>query len=88
MPIIHPNHRLVNIHRSYTVEEIANPPVVHRNTVREWINRGPPTVDKRRSLLVRKATLHATLANLKRFFQWLAVEPAISRGYGILTPGI
>ena len=36
----HPNHRLVKIHRSYTVEEIAELFAIHKNTVRrlgqEW----------------------------------------------------
>ena len=30
----HPNHRLVKIHRSYTVEEIAELFAIHKNTVR------------------------------------------------------
>ena len=33
----HPNPRLIKIHRSYTVEEIAAVLGVHRNTVRQWI---------------------------------------------------
>lgn len=48
----HPNHRLVKIHRSYSVEEIAIQFNVHKNTVRTWIKEGLPTVDKHRPLLV------------------------------------
>lgn len=48
----HPNHRLVKIHRSYTVEEIAKVLGVHRNTVREWIRRGLQSIDNKRPLLV------------------------------------
>lgn len=48
----HPNYRLVKIHRTYTVEEVASRLGVHRNTVREWVKRGLPTIDRRRPLLV------------------------------------
>lgn len=47
-----PNYRLVKIHRSYIVEEIASLFGVHRNTVREWIKRGLPTSDDRRPMLI------------------------------------
>ncbi len=39
-----PNHRLVKIHRSYTVEDAARCLAVHKNTVRRWIKAGLPTV--------------------------------------------
>ena len=48
----HPNHRLVKIHRNYTVEEVANLLSVHKNTVREWIKRGLPTIDDKRPMLI------------------------------------
>jgi hypothetical protein len=44
----HPNHRLVKMHRSYTVEAIAKRLDVHRNTVRDWIKRGLPIIDHKR----------------------------------------
>lgn len=44
----HPNHRLIKIHRNYTVEEVASVLGVHKNTVREWIRQGLPTTDDRR----------------------------------------
>lgn len=56
-----PNYRLVKIHRSYTVEEIAGCLRVHRNTVREWIRRGLATCDKRRPTLVLGRDLAAFL---------------------------
>lgn len=46
------NPRLVKIHRSYSVEEAASQLAVHKNTVREWIRRGLPTVDHHRPTLI------------------------------------
>ena len=37
-----PNHRLLKIHRSYTVEEVASVLDVHRNSVRNWLRSGLP----------------------------------------------
>ena len=48
----HPNPRLAKIHRNYTVEEVAGLYGVHRNTVREWVRRGLPTIDDRRPMLI------------------------------------
>lgn len=49
----HPNPRLVKIHRSYTVEEVTKLFGIHRNTVREWVNRrGLPTSDDKRPMLI------------------------------------
>jgi hypothetical protein len=47
-----PNYRLVKIHRSYTVEEVADLFGTHRNTVRAWVKAGLPTCDKRRPTLI------------------------------------
>ena len=47
------NHRLVKIHRSYTVDEMADLFGIHRNTVRDWLRKGLGTIDRRRPLLVR-----------------------------------
>ena len=57
----HPNHRHVKIHRSCTVEEIANLVTVHKNTVRGWVNAGLPTTDDKRPMLIRGHELIAFL---------------------------
>ena len=48
----HPNYRLVKIHRSYTVEEVAGLFGTHKHTVRRWIKSGLPTSDSKRPLLI------------------------------------
>ena len=57
----HPNHRLVKIHRSYTVEEIAKLFNIHKNTVRRWVKEGLTTTDDRRPMLVLGCVLVAFL---------------------------
>ena len=57
MGIRNPNHRLVKIHRTYTVDEMAKLFGAHRNTVRDWLHKGLTTVDQRRPLLVRGQVL-------------------------------
>jgi excisionase family DNA binding protein len=57
----HPNPRLVKIHRSYTVEEIASLFGIHKNTVREWVKNGLPVTDDRRPMLVLGRELGAFL---------------------------
>ena len=57
-----PNPRLVKIHRSYTVEEVARRLNVHKNTVRGWIRGGLPTIDARRPTLI-------TGSDLRRFLE-------------------
>jgi len=57
----HPNYRRVKIHRNYTAEEIAKLFGVHRNTVREWVKRGLPTIDHRRPMLIYGSDLAAFL---------------------------
>lgn len=47
-----PNHRLVKIHRSYTVEEVADLFGIHKNTVREWIKKGLRLCDEKRPALI------------------------------------
>lgn len=47
-----PNHRLVKIHRNYTVEEIAELFAIHKNTVRRWVKDGLATTDDKRPMLI------------------------------------
>ena len=56
-----PNQRLVKIHRSYTVEEIARLNV-HKNTIRGWIRGGLPTIDARRPTLITGSDLRRFLS--------------------------
>ncbi len=46
------NHRLVKIHRSYTVGEVADVLGHHKNTVRRWIMDGLSTIDGKRPMLI------------------------------------
>jgi hypothetical protein len=57
----HPNHRLVKIHRSYTVEEIVNLFGNHKNTVRGWVKAGLVTSDDKRPMLILGHDLAAFL---------------------------
>lgn len=56
-----PNYRLVKIHRSYTVEEIASLFGMHKNTVRAWVKAGLPTSDSGRPTLILGRELAAYL---------------------------
>jgi len=47
-----PNHRLVKIHRSYTVEEVALLFDKHTNTIRAWLKEGLQPIDDRRPTLI------------------------------------
>ncbi len=48
----YPNPRLVKIHRSYTVEEIARLLGKHKNTVHNWVKEGLATIDDKRPMLI------------------------------------
>ena len=56
-----PNYRLVKIHRSYTVEEVARLLGMHKNTVRAWVKAGLPTCDGKRPTLILGSDLAAYL---------------------------
>ena len=56
-----PNYRLVKIHRSYTVEEIARLFGNHKSTVRAWVKAGLPTSDRKRPTLILGRELAAFL---------------------------
>ena len=57
----HPNHRLVKINRSYTVEETAGLFGMHKNTVRRWVKDGLAAIDDKRPMLIRGSVLAAFL---------------------------
>lgn len=57
------NHRLVKIHRTYSVEEAARLLDVHKNTIRDWLRRGLPTVDQQRPTLILGRELAEFLAH-------------------------
>ena len=57
----HHNYRLVKIHRSYTVEEIARLFGIHKNTVRHWVKEGLATIDDKRPILILGHVLAAFL---------------------------
>ncbi len=56
-----PNYRVVKIHRSYTVEEIARLLNLHKNSVRTWVKAGLPVSDDKRPKLILGADLAAFL---------------------------
>lgn len=62
----HPNYRLVKIHRSYTVEEIANLLGNHKNTVSRWIKEGLATIDGKRPMLILGHVLVEFLKDRRR----------------------
>ena len=54
------NPRLVKI-RSYSVDEVAQTLGIHKNTIRNWIKNGLPTIDSRRPTLIHGGDLRAFL---------------------------
>ena len=53
--------RRVKIHRSYAVDEAARVLRSHKNTIRNWLKQGLPTVDVHRPHLIRGADLRGFL---------------------------
>lgn len=56
-----PNHRLVKLHRSYSVEDVARLFDIHKNTVRAWVKAALPTCDRKRPTLILGLELAAYL---------------------------
>ena len=56
-----PNARLIKIHRSFTVEEVARVLRTHKNTVRNWIKAGLPTIAGPRPTLIHGPELRRFL---------------------------
>jgi hypothetical protein len=56
-----PNPRLVKMHRSYLVNEVAELFGCHRNTVRNWQKAGLQAVDARRPALFKGSVLREFL---------------------------
>lgn len=46
------NPNLVRIHRSYTVEEVADLFAIHKNTVRNWVKQGLTTCENKKPVLI------------------------------------
>jgi hypothetical protein len=47
-----PDHRLIKSHRSYTTGEAARLLAIHKNTVRQWMKVGLPTIDNNHPILI------------------------------------
>lgn len=68
------NPRRVKIHRSYTIGEVAHLFAVHKNTVRNWIEVGLPSVDGRRPTLILGREL-ASFLHSRRMKRKLRCRP-------------
>ena len=55
------NARLIKLHRTYTVEELADTLAVHKNTVRLWQRSGLEAIDRSRPVLFLGQAVRAFL---------------------------
>jgi Helix-turn-helix domain len=62
----HPYPRLVKVHRTYSVEEVARLFRIHKNTVRSWLKQGLQAIDDRRPILVLGRELSRFLHKRRR----------------------
>lgn len=58
--------RLIKLHRSYTVDEAARTLGKHKNSVRGWIAKGLPTIDKARPTLINGHDLRCFLETQRK----------------------
>ena len=55
------NYQLAKIHRSYSVEEVANMFSIHKQSVRIWVKNGLPTCDNHHPTLILGSDLREFL---------------------------
>jgi hypothetical protein len=58
--------RLIKLHRSYAIDEAARALGKHKNTVRGWIAKGLPTIDKARPTLINGHDLRRFLEGQRK----------------------
>jgi excisionase family DNA binding protein len=63
------NPNLAKIHRTYSVQEVAEIFGIHKNTVREWLKGGLAVIDSGRPSLIDGAELRRYLAHRRRVNQ-------------------
>ncbi|MBN8543660.1 MAG: helix-turn-helix domain-containing protein [Alphaproteobacteria bacterium] len=69
------NTRLIRKQNTYTVNEIAERFLIHKNAVRNWLKEGLPTIDDKRPLMIHGSDLAAFLdARQKRRKRPCAVD--------------
>lgn len=61
MPARRINPRLIKLHRSYSVEDAARTLGAHKNSVRGWIKKGLPVLDRYRPMVILGHELRAYL---------------------------
>jgi hypothetical protein len=66
MPAPRFNPRLIKLHRSYSIDEAARALGAHSNSVRGWIKRGLPVVDRSRPVLILGHELRAFLEGRRK----------------------
>jgi hypothetical protein len=78
-----PSHRLLKIHRNYTVGEVADILGTHKNTVRSWIKAGLSTIDNKRPTLILGHELIAFLQarRARRKKRRVAIWPHANSGH-------